>query len=81
MLNGSQSVEDAAKNGFGYYEFSVGPEGAVREMNRYGQNGQASMNEGIRNANDIWNLYAPIMRREQNQSEAKFGKVPVENAS
>lgn len=80
MLNSSADATDAARNGFGYYEFMVGPEGAVKEMNRHGQNGQRSMDEGIRYANEIYQLYAPRMQGKPTQEEAKLGIRPT-NAS
>lgn len=78
MLNASQNATDAAKNGFGYYEFSVGPEGAIREMNKYGQNGLASMNEGIKNAKQIealWNEHQRNLQGKLTPVEAKNPSV------
>lgn len=46
-LQNSKSVEEAAKNAFGYYEFSSGPEGAIRAMNKSGQNGLAAIAKGV----------------------------------
>ena len=61
MLKASKTVDDAARNAFGYYEFSAGPNAAIREMNnsRNNPNGTYAMNSGIKNAQMI------------------FGKVPV----
>ena len=66
MLRASKTVNDAARNAFGYYEFSAGPEAAVRAMNGAGKNtkwknpnGTYALNSGIKNAQMI------------------FGKVPV----
>lgn len=56
-LNKSKSLEEAATNAFGYYEFSGGPTAAVRAMNKTGQNGLASLREGIKYAGG---KYAPI---------------------
>jgi hypothetical protein len=49
-LMASKDATEAAKNAFGWYEFHVGPERAVAEMNKYRQNGMASLNKGISNA-------------------------------
>lgn len=49
-LRRSKTAEEAARNAMGYYEFSAGPEGAIAEMNKYGQDGRKSMREGITNA-------------------------------
>ena len=49
-LRRSKTAEEAARNAMGYYEFSAGPEGAIAEMNKYGQDGRRSMREGITNA-------------------------------
>jgi hypothetical protein len=66
MLRASKTVNDAARNAFGYYEFSAGPEAAVRAMNGAGKNtkwknpnGTYALNSGIKNAQVI------------------FGEVPV----
>lgn len=66
MLRASKTVDDAARNAFGYYEFSAGPEAAIRAMNSTGKNtkwknpnGTYALNSGIKNAQMI------------------FGEVPV----
>lgn len=66
MLRASKTVNDAARNAFGYYEFSAGPEAAVRAMNDAGKNTKwknpnstSALNSGIKNAQMI------------------FGEVPV----
>ena len=66
MLRASKTVDDAARNAFGYYEFSAGPEAAIRAMNGAGKNtkwknpnGTYALNSGIKNAQMI------------------FGEVPV----
>lgn len=56
-LKESKTTEEAARNAFGYYEFSVGPEGAVLAMNKYGQDGKKSLNEGIQYANELYNSF------------------------
>lgn len=56
-LKESKTTEEAARNAFGYYEFSVGPEGAVLAMNKYGQNGKKSLNEGVQYANKLYNSF------------------------
>lgn len=66
MLQSSKTVDEAARNAFGYYEFSAGPDAAVRAMNASGKhtrwknpNGTYALNSGIKNAHMI------------------FGEVPV----
>lgn len=56
-LKESKTTEEAARNAFGYYEFSVGPEGAVLAMDKYGQNGKKSLNEGVQYANELYNSF------------------------
>ena len=56
-LKESKTTEEAARNAFGYYEFSVGPEGAVLAMNKYGQNGKKSLNEGVQYANELYDSF------------------------
>lgn len=58
MIRQSKNVSDAAANAFGYYEFSAGPQAAVRAMNASGMNtkwknpnGTKRLNQGIKNAN------------------------------
>ena len=46
-LKSSKSAEEAARNAMGYYEFMAGPDAAVREMRKYGQDGEGSMRKGI----------------------------------
>lgn len=60
MLRASKTVNDAARNAFGYYEFSAGPEAAIRAMNNSGKNtkwknpnGTYALNSGIKNARMI----------------------------
>lgn len=79
-LNSAPTIEDAAKAGFGGYEFSVPWPDAIKEMDKHGQNGQRSMDEGIRYANEIYQLYAPRMQGKPTPEEAKFGIRPT-NAS
>lgn len=57
MLKSSRTVDEAAKNAFGYYEFSKGPEDAIAQMAKYNKkmgynqaNGYKAMNDGINNA-------------------------------
>lgn len=57
MLKSSKTVDEAARNAFGYYEFSAGPQAAVAAMNKNGKNtkwknpnGTVAMNDGITNA-------------------------------
>ena len=56
-LLAAQTAQEAADAAFGYYEFMVGPEGAVREMNRYGQNGAASRAQKIKYANGVYDAF------------------------
>lgn len=58
-LKRSKTAEEAARNVMGYYEFSVGPEGAIAEMNKYGQDGRRSMREGVANASRLMGQPAP----------------------
>lgn len=46
-LMSSRDSAEAARNAMGYYEFSAGPDAAIREMKKWGQNGERSMQEGI----------------------------------
>lgn len=57
MLKQSKTVDEAAANAFGYYEFSGGPQAAVRAMNNAGMNtkwknpnGTLALNGGIEKA-------------------------------
>ena len=53
MLKSSKNVTEAAANAFGWFEFSVGPQNAIREMNKYGQAGQKSYDQGIKFAKEL----------------------------
>lgn len=54
-LKAATSAAEGAKYAMGYYEFSAGPEGAIRAMNKSGQNGELSMKQGIAFAIKIMN--------------------------
>lgn len=56
----SETAEHAAINAFGYYEFSAGPEKAVAAMNKYGQDGEKSLKQGIEFAGDALLTYNSI---------------------
>ena len=53
MLKQSLNVDEAAANAFGWYEFSVGPKGAIQEMKKYGQDGLKSYNQGIKFSREL----------------------------
>lgn len=53
----SRDEKEAAANVFGYYEFSAGPQGAVKNMNDHGQDGLGSLNKGINFAGDALLAY------------------------
>lgn len=60
MLKASKTPEEAARNAFGYYEFSRGPEAAIASMNKNGKNtkwknpdGYSAMMKGINNARKL----------------------------
>ena len=73
MLKQSNNPSDAAANAFGFYEFSAGPQAAVRAMNAAGMNtkwknpnGTIRLNEGIKNANILLGMnpnYNPAFDR------------------
>ena len=69
-LKASKNATEAARNAMGYYEFSVGPEGAVREMKKYGQDGEGSMRKGISNASILMGQPVPAYTPTQTQSSA-----------
>lgn len=77
-IKSAQTPEEAAAAGFGYYEFSADPDGAVREMNKYGQNGKKSLIDGIQNALDVLYTYeksAGINPTVQGSEIGKFSNV------
>lgn len=90
MLKGSSNVNDAAANAFGYYEFSAGPQAAVRAMNAAGMNtkwknpdGTIRLNEGIKNANILLGMnpnYNPAFNRPPISSTINLSlpNIPVE---
>lgn len=52
-IKSSKNAEEAARNAMGYYEFSAGPEAAIREMRRWGQDGEGAMQKGINFASQL----------------------------
>lgn len=53
----AKTVDEAAANVFGYYEFSVGPEKAVAHMIKHKQDGLGSLKKGIEFARDALLTY------------------------
>lgn len=49
----SSTREQAAANAFGWFEFSVGPQGAIQDMINHKQDGQRAYEDGIRFAKGI----------------------------
>ena len=68
-LMSSRDSEEAARNAMGYYEFSAGPDAAIREMRRWGQNGERSMQEGINFASQLSGQPIVPYRTENHQLE------------
>lgn len=52
LLN-SQTVDEAAANAFGYYEFSVGPKNAIADMRKHGQDGLGAYEKGLKFAREL----------------------------
>ena len=61
----SKDHKEAAANVFGYYEFSAGPQGAVKAMNESNQDGLGSLNKGINFAGDALLAYNTLKGEEQ----------------
>lgn len=60
MLRASKTADEAARNAFGYYEFSRGPEAAIASMNKNGKktkwknpDGYSAMMKGVNNARQL----------------------------
>ena len=81
-LKNSKDAAEAARNAFGYYEFSAGPEGAVAAMNKTGQNGTAALNRGIQFASNIMGIpYTPYEEPKLEQEadlQLDLSNVPFE---
>lgn len=70
-IKSSKDHQEAAANVFGYYEFSAGPEGAVKNMIENGQDGLGSLNKGINFAGDAlltYNSHKEIDNNKQSTS-------------
>ena len=76
-LLASRDAAEAARNAFGWYEFSVGPEGAVADMNRHNQNGTWALNKGVQFASQLMGQPVPqIVNLPQQQiPQAPIGYV------
>ena len=61
----SKDEKEAAANVFGYYEFSAGPQGAVKAMNESNQDGLGSLNKGINFAGDALLAYNTLKGGKQ----------------
>ena len=71
-LLASRDAAEAARNAFGWYEFSVGPEGAVADMNRHNQNGTWALNKGVQFASQLMGQPVPqiVNLPQQQMSQA-----------
>jgi len=67
-LRSSKSAEEAARNAMGYYEFSAGPEAAIANMRKYGQDGEGSMRKGISFASSLMRQPVPAYNSRQNEA-------------
>lgn len=70
-IKSSKDHQEAAANVFGYYEFSAGPEGAVKNMIENGQDGLGSLNKGINFAGDAlltYNSHKEVDNNKQSTS-------------
>lgn len=67
-LRSSRSAEEAARNAMGYYEFSAGPEAAIANMRKYGQDGEGSMRKGISFASNLMGQPIPAYNTRQNEA-------------
>lgn len=63
-LQNAKTPEEAARYGMGYYEFSAGPDAAIADMIKHGQNGHASMANGINFAKRLYSTYEPAATYE-----------------
>ena len=76
----SKDHKEAAANVFGYYEFSAGPQGAVKAMNESNQDGLGSLNKGINFAGDALLAYNTVKGEEQSQT-APMDQQSIEDTS
>lgn len=81
MLKASKSAEEAARNAMGYYEFSAGPEKAIANMIKHGQDGEGSMRKGVNFAMDILGQnsveYVPQMQLPPNYNVLQNWELPA----
>ena len=83
-IKSSKDHQEAAANVFGYYEFSAGPEGAVKNMIEHGQNGLDSLNKGINFAGDAlltYNSHKEIDNNKQSTSSNNSEIYTAQNIS
>lgn len=81
MLKASKSAEEAARNAMGYYEFSAGPEKAIANMIKHGQDGEGSMRKGVNFAMGIVGQnpveYVPQMQLPPNYNVLQNWELPA----
>ena len=77
-LQNSKTVNDAAINGFGYYEFKGGPKSAIKAMNNSGQEGNKALLKGINYARTLAGL-GKISAKDIDES--LLAQSPQENSS
>lgn len=83
-IKSSKDHQEAAANVFGYYEFSAGPEGAVKNMIENGQDGLGSLNKGINFAGDAlltYNSHKEIDNNKQSTSSNNPEVYTAQNIS
>ena len=72
-LLASKDAEEAARMGMGYYEFQAGPEGAIRAMKKWGQDGEKSMREGINYALGLMGGSKPVGQDIKERVRERYG--------
>ena len=79
-LTGAQSAADAADAAFGWYEFSVGPDGALKAMRDTGQNGSQRMLRGRKYAAQLMGQdYGDLSGGQGDISFAPWLTQPLDN--
>lgn len=79
-IKSSKDHQEAAANVFGYYEFSAGPEGAVKNMIENGQDGLGSLNKGINFAGDALLTYNSHKEVDNNKQSTSSNNPEVYTA-
>jgi len=77
----SKTAQEAALNAFGWFEFSVGPQKAIEEMNKHNQSGKKSYNDTVNWASKISGVPADPYPSDYNDTTPFYTRERTYNSN